>query len=88
MLNNLISNALRYTPEGGTITVQAAFLPGASSLQISVTDTGVLDRAKKGRTDSPLLPGPRDPTLFQAHPRGLGLAIVKQLVEAHGGTSR
>jgi signal transduction histidine kinase len=86
VLNNLISNALRYTPEGGTITVQASFPSDGSSLRVSVTDTGpgidpenlpfVFDRfyrADKSRTRS-------------SGGSGLGLAIVKQLVEAHGGS--
>lgn len=85
VLNNLVSNALRYTPEGGTITIQARMLPGSSLLQVSVTDTGsgidpenlphVFDRfyrVDKSRTRS-------------SGGSGLGLAIVKQLVEAHGG---
>jgi len=86
VLNNLISNALRYTPEGGSLTVQASFPPGGSALHISVVDTGagidpenlqyVFDRfyrSDKSRTRS-------------SGGSGLGLAIVKQLVEAHGGS--
>ncbi len=87
VLNNLIGNALRYTPEGGTITVQVACPPGDGSLlRVSVIDTGagidpenvpyVFDRfyrADKSRTRS-------------SGGSGLGLAIVKQLVEAHGGS--
>jgi len=85
VLTNLISNALRYTPEGGTIKVQASYQTGSDSFQISVVDSGpgidienlpyVFDRfyrADKSRTRS-------------SGGSGLGLAIVKQLVEAHGG---
>jgi signal transduction histidine kinase len=86
VLNNLISNALRYAPEGGIITVQVSKSPSGSSLQFSVTDTGagidaenlpyVFDRfyrADRSRARS-------------SGGSGLGLAIVKQLVEAHGGS--
>jgi signal transduction histidine kinase len=85
VLNNLISNAIRYTPEGGLITVQASKPSDKSSLLVSVTDTGagvdsvdlpyIFDRfyrADKSRTRT-------------SGGSGLGLAIVKQLVEAHGG---
>ena len=86
VLNNLIHNAMRYTPEGGMMTVQASLRAGSSFLEISVTDTGtgisqedlpyVFDRfyrADKSRSRS-------------SGGSGLGLAIVKQLIEAHGGT--
>jgi signal transduction histidine kinase len=85
ILNNLIGNALRYTPSGGTIKVKAENLLNSNSIQISVIDTGVginpenipfvfdrFYRADKSRTRS-------------SGGSGLGLAIVKQLVEAHGG---
>lgn len=85
VLNNLISNALHYTTEGGTITLQASSPVGSRALDVSISDTGpgidpdhipyVFDRfyrADKSRTRS-------------SGGSGLGLAIVKQLVEAHGG---
>lgn len=85
VVNNLIGNAIRYTPEGGTITLEAWLLPGSKDLQISVMDTGFgIDsenlqhvferfyRADKSRARA-------------SGGSGLGLAIVKQLVEAHGG---
>lgn len=88
VLNNLIGNALCYTPEGGTITVQGNFLTAADSLEVSVSDTGegidpedlpfIFDRfyrADKSRARA-------------SGGSGLGLAIVKQLVEAHGGSIR
>jgi signal transduction histidine kinase len=87
VLNNLISNALRYTPEGGMITLGAKRGESRTTaeIQISVSDTGpgipleslpwVFDRfyrADKSRTRA-------------SGGSGLGLAIVKQLVEAHHG---
>ena len=86
VLNNLISNALRYTPEGGKISLQARQRQGSrSAVEVSVTDTGpgiaaddlpwVFDRfyrADKSRART-------------SGGTGLGLAIAKQLVEAHGG---
>jgi signal transduction histidine kinase len=85
ILNNLVSNALRYTPQAGQITLQASRVAGVNEVQVSVTDTGsgipledlpwVFDRfyrADKSRTRA-------------SGGSGLGLAIVRQLVEAHGG---
>jgi len=86
VLNNLIGNALRYTPRGGKIHLEARESPGtAAYVEVSVTDTGpgigsadlpyVFDRFYRADQS-------------RAHASGgsgLGLAIVKQLVEAHGG---
>ena len=86
VLNNLIGNALRYTPRDGKIVVSAAKSTGlGDAIQISVTDTGpgidpkalpfVFDRFYRADQSRARNSGGS----------GLGLAIVKQLVEAHGG---
>ncbi len=83
VLGNLISNALRHTLAGGTVTLTAAY--GADAVQLIVRDTG------SGIADADL------PFIFDRFYRvdqarqadgatGLGLAIVRSLVEAQGGT--
>jgi NtrC-family two-component system sensor histidine kinase KinB len=79
---NLISNALKYTPSGGNITLHAEVL--FDHVWFIVTDTGLG------------IPAQYIPEIFNRFfrvPRheiepgtGLGLAIVKEIVEAHGGT--
>lgn len=80
---NLLTNAVKFTPEGGTVRV--ALERGDSHVQISVADTGqgisaeflpyVFDRFRQA-----------DATTRRRHSGlGIGLAIVKQLVELHGG---
>jgi signal transduction histidine kinase len=82
VLHNLLNNALRHTPEGGTITIKAR---SGENLQIAVQDTGEgitaehlpnvferFDRADYGRSR-------------QAGGTGLGLAIAKAIIEAHDG---
>jgi signal transduction histidine kinase len=83
VLFNLISNALRHTPAGGTITVNAELRE--DRVQVSVRDTGT------GISPEDL------PHVFERFYRadrsrarstggsGLGLTIAKQIVEAHGG---
>ena len=80
---NILSNALKYTPEGGEITITAT--QGALEAQIRVTDTGIgiskedlpyiFDRFYRAdRSRSRITGG-----------SGIGLAIAKSLIEAHGG---
>ncbi len=78
VLLNLLSNAARYTPDGGAISIQAALQ--SKRLVIRVTDTGsgipaeelprIFERFHKGR---------------DSRGSGLGLAIARTLVRAHGG---
>ncbi len=80
-LSNLVANALRYTPSGGRIRIDAAAEPAA--VIVSVSDTG------------PGIPPEQRERVFErfaqsadggdAGAAGLGLAIVRDIVQAHGG---
>ncbi len=84
VFDNLCSNALRYTPEGGSVTIEAR--QEQSMVRIAVTDSG------KG-IPTEALPRIFD-RFYRADPArqtttggsGLGLAIVRAIVEAHGGS--
>lgn len=83
VLANLLSNAVRYTPAGGTVTVRAERYPGDVLIAVLNTGDGIppedLDRVFERfyRVEKS-----RD----RAHGgAGIGLAIVKQLVESAGG---
>jgi len=85
VLGNLLDNALRHTPAGGTVTIAAAAHRPTGGVALSVTDTG------EG------IPAEHLPHVFERFYRvdtardrthggsGIGLAIAKALVEAHGG---
>lgn len=84
IFNNLLSNAINYSPDGGEVTVTAR--NQGAYMEISVRDTGV-------GIDPEELPKIFDKFYRVKHPRtrqimgtGLGLAIVKGVVEAHQGT--
>jgi signal transduction histidine kinase len=84
-LFNLISNAIKFTPPGGSIRLEAErrATSGGSDLVLSVSDTGVgIPAADQERIFEKFERG--DPQLYQSG-AGLGLSLVKSLIELHGG---
>ena len=77
-LDNLVQNAVRHTPPGGSVTLHAAIAEGV--LRISVTDTGPgIAAGLRDTLFEPFVTGRADGT-------GLGLAIARELAESHGGS--
>jgi two-component system sensor histidine kinase TctE len=80
LLSNLVDNALRYTPEGGVITVEVRRdRAGRPVLAVRDTGPGVPDD-ERARVFEPFYRG-RDAV---ASGTGLGLAIVRTIADAHG----
>ncbi len=83
VFTNLLSNALRYTPEGGAITVRAA--SDDQNLIVTVKDNGVgISREDQSKLFERFARINRNESR-QVGSTGLGLAITKVLVELHGG---
>ncbi|MDH4038292.1 MAG: GAF domain-containing protein [Candidatus Krumholzibacteria bacterium] len=83
---NLISNALKYSPRGTTITVRAR--EEAVSLVVSVSDQGIgIPRDEIGNVFDKYFRA-RSQVSAKMEGLGLGLAIVKNIVEQHGGSVR
>jgi signal transduction histidine kinase len=87
IFSNLFSNALRFTPQGGRITVAAGPVPGRPDwTRVAVRDTGSgIPAVHLGRIFERFYRV--DPARSREEGgTGLGLAIVRHLVEAHGGS--
>lgn len=83
VLTNLLSNALKFTPPGGAITVSAQ--QEGEFLRFEVSDTGIgIDPIHHERLFDRFYMV-NDPATRRVPGTGLGLAICRQLVELHGG---
>jgi signal transduction histidine kinase len=86
ILNNLIYNALRHTPAGGLVIVDAQEVAGETQVEVSVMDTGVGIPPEKLPSVFERFVHGDDSVRGKGEGSGLGLHIVKQLVEAQSGT--
>jgi signal transduction histidine kinase len=78
---NLLDNAVKYTPEGGSVTVRAR--PEGDWVTVQFTDTGIgVPPEEQGRIWERLYRGDKSRS---QRGLGLGLSVVKAVVEAHGG---
>ena len=80
---NLLSNAQKFTPEGGRVWVAAK--PEEAAVRLTVGDTGIGIRAEDQRAIFQAFQQVGETTGGIKEGTGLGLSIVKQLVELHGG---
>jgi two-component system sensor histidine kinase GlrK len=90
IVDNLISNAVKFTPAGGTISVCAREVAGEAIIEVLDTGPGVPAEERESifnlffrgqRGDSTTSDG----RTVRVKGSGLGLAIARELVEAHGG---
>jgi signal transduction histidine kinase len=90
-VRNIINNAIKYTPDGGTITVDGRMLSGF--IEVTIADTGIGISAEDqpaifekfdqlGRVDL----HSSGKTKFKGGGPGLGLPIARGILEAHGGS--
>jgi PAS domain S-box-containing protein len=83
-LQNLLGNAIKFTPPGGRIDVRVQRVDDVAWLAVSDTGRGI-DPALRALVFQPFRQGEGDNTGRRGSGLGLGLAICKQIVELHGG---
>ena len=86
ILYNLLSNALKFTPEGGRVRVEGSI--DGSLVCISVTDSGIGIRPEDQQLIFEEFRQAGESTKWVKEGTGLGLAITKRLVQRQGGTIR
>jgi signal transduction histidine kinase len=84
ILYNYVSNALKFTPDGGRVTIRAELVGDAFRVEVADTGIGI---AKEDLRHLFVAFRQLDAGLTKRYPgTGLGLALSKRLAEAHGGT--
>ena len=84
ILHNLLTNAIKFTPDGGKVRVEAA--PHDRFAEVSVSDTGIGIPEDQRQSVFDKFYQVRAAAAGAPEGTGLGLAITKRLVEQHGGT--
>ena len=85
MLVNLVTNAVKFTPEGGKTAVSVT-RSGDGETRIALTDTGIGMSDEDIATALEPFGRVEGPMARRFHGTGLGLPLTKSLIEMHGGT--
>jgi signal transduction histidine kinase len=85
VFNNLIDNAIKFTPAGGSVQISAA--PLAKGVEVKVADTGIgIAPADQQRIFERFYQADKSRRGGSHRGVGLGLAIARQIIQAHGGS--
>ena len=82
VLLNLLSNALKFTPEGGRIDIRAAINDGMAEISVADTGVGIATEDQEAIFEEFRQVGTADK---KVEGTGLGLALSRKFIELHGG---
>ena len=81
-LGNILSNAIKFTPAGGSVSTMLTLQDG--QLSIRVTDSGpVIPEGEREKIFEPFYRGSQGRRIVEG--MGLGLSIAREIIQAHGG---
>jgi two-component system, OmpR family, phosphate regulon sensor histidine kinase PhoR len=83
-MDNLVSNAIKFTPEGGTVTITTGMQDGQGVFEVADSGMGISSADQTHLYDRFFRT--RDATAQAIPGTGLGLTITKAIVDAHGGS--
>jgi len=84
VFTNLVDNALKFTPEGGQVTLSAK--QAGAEMELSIADTGLgVPKERLSRLFDRFYQVDESRAGGEDHGTGLGLAIAKEIIQAHGG---
>ncbi|MDM0115076.1 ATP-binding protein [Variovorax sp. J22R133] len=81
---NLLSNAIRFSERGGTISVKVSSAPGVARIDVADAGPGIAQNDRE-RIFEPFFRGERQP-VHAVKGTGIGLSIVQEYIAAHGGS--
>ncbi|HSB02500.1 MAG TPA: HAMP domain-containing sensor histidine kinase [Anaerolineales bacterium] len=84
-LGNILSNAIKFTPAGGKVSITVKFEAGRLSVQVTDTGPGI-PAGESGKIFQPFYRGSQGRRIVEG--MGLGLSIARDIVTAHGGEIR
>jgi signal transduction histidine kinase len=85
-IQNIVGNAIKYSPSGGTVEISARVDASAPRIQIRVADRGLgIDASDLPHIFKPFFRG-RRAVEAQVRGTGVGLSVVKHVVDSHQGT--
>ena len=82
VLLNLLSNALKFTPEGGRIELRAAMNDGMAEISVTDTGVGIAPEDQEAIFEEFRQVGTADK---KVEGTGLGLSLARKFIELHGG---
>jgi signal transduction histidine kinase len=89
VINNLLDNAIKYTPRGGSVRIWLEAIEEGQRVQLSVADNGAgIDAEDVTMIFDRFFRSNRARSRDETHGAGLGLSICKSVVESHHGTIR